>query len=204
MIASIWEWLFNNWVEVLGAVLGLVYIFLSIKQSIYTWPVGLLTSALYVYVFLVAKFYADMGLQVYYVLVSIYGWYFWLKGNQQPDQPFEISRTPRRLWFWLAGISAVFFGLIHFILKNYTDSPVAIADALTTALSLVATWMLARKYLEHWVVWVFVDVFSAVLYAWKGLWPTVFLFVVYTILAVAGYLEWQRKLKKPNPQVAIL
>lgn len=204
MIASIWEWLLGNWVEVLGAVLGLIYIFLSIKQNIYTWPVGLLTSALFVYVFLVAKFYADMGLQLYYVLVSIYGWYFWLKGSQKPDRPLEISQTPRRLWFWLAGASAVFFGIIHFILKNYTDSPVAVADALTTALSLVATWMLARKYLEHWLIWIFVDAFSAVLYAWKGLWPTAILFVVYTVLAAAGYLEWQRKLKKLKPQTVIL
>lgn len=204
MIDSIWEWLLTNWVEVLGAVLGLIYIFLSIKQSIYTWPVGLLTSALYVYVFLVAKFYADMGLQLYYVLVSIYGWYFWVKGNPKADRPLEISQTPRHLWVWLVLASAVFFGFIHFILKNYTDSPVAAADAFTTALSLVATWMLARKYMEHWLIWVFVDAFSAVLYGWKGLWPTSALFVVYTVLAVAGYQEWRNKLKNLKLEAATL
>lgn len=195
MNIDVMNWLVANWVEVAGTVLGFIYIFLSIKQNILTWPVGLLTSALYVYVFFVAKFYADMALQVYYVVVSLYGWYFWLKGNPKKDAQLEVSQTPRNLWIWLAGASLLFFALIQFVLQNYTDSPVPVGDALTTALSLVATWMLARKYLEHWLIWIFVDFFSAVLYAIKGLWPTVILFVVYTVMAVAGYVKWRSELK---------
>jgi len=189
------SWLLANWVEVAGTVLGLIYIFLSIKQNIFTWPVGLLTSAFYVYVFFAAKFYADMALQLYYVLVSLYGWYFWVKGNPKEDVQLEVSQTPLNLWRWLVAASVLFFVLIEFVLKNYTDSPVPVGDALTTALSLVATWMLARKYLEHWLIWIFVDFFSAVLYAFKGLWPTVILFVVYTAMAVVGYLKWRNELK---------
>ncbi|WP_372773366.1 nicotinamide riboside transporter PnuC [Mangrovibacterium sp.] len=193
------SWLMANWIEVTGALLGLIYIFLSIKQNILTWPVGLLTSALYVYVFCIAKFYADMALQVYYVLVSLYGWYIWLKGSAN-NSKLMVSETPRNLWLWLTFASVVCFVFIEFILTNYTDSPIPMGDALTTALSLVATWMLARKYLEHWLVWIFVDFFSAVLYAIKGLWPTTILFVVYTVMAVLGYLKWKNELNEPRLQ----
>ena len=194
MADIVFDWLIVNCVEILGAVLGLVYIFLSIRQNIWTWPVGLATSALYVYVFLATKFYADMALQIYYVGVSIYGWYYWLKGNPRQKDHVPVSLTPRTFWAILTGISVLLFVLIAFVLKNYTDSPVPLGDSLTTALSLVATWMLARKYLEHWLIWVFVDFFSAVLYALKGLWPTVILFVVYTVMAVLGYVSWKKSL----------
>ncbi len=199
------NWLQVNYIEVLGTVLGLLYIVLSIKQNIFTWPVGLLSSALYVYVFLTTKFYADMGLQVYYVFVSIYGWYHWLKGNPDKKEQLQVSFTPQKLWLPLAIISLVLFAFIAFVLNNYTDSPIPYGDSLTTALSLVATWMLARKYLEHWIIWVFVDFLSAVLYAIKGLWPTVFLFVIYTVMAAIGYFDWKKNLNstplKPQTQV---
>ncbi len=201
MIDMIGSWFFENWVEVAGTSLGLIYIFLSIKQSIYTWPVGLLASALYVYVFLVAQFYADMALQVYYVGVSFYGWYHWLRGNNSTGEgKLEVAQTPGRLWLILLLVSIAFFLLIRFVLVAFTDSPIPTGDALTTALSLVATWMLARKYIEHWILWVFIDFFSAILYAWKGLWPTVLLFCVYTVMAVAGYLKWRKELKKLQPE----
>jgi len=193
---AVLSWLIANWVETTGAVLGIVYIFLSIKQSILTWPVGLITSALYVYVFLVTKFYADMALQVYYVVISFYGWYLWLKGSARDESSLNVSHTPRELWLWLVAASLVFFLLIEFVLQNYTDSPIPVGDAITTALSLVATWMLARKYLEHWLIWVFVDALSAALYAFKEMWPTVILFLVYTVMAVAGYVQWRKTLKQ--------
>ena len=191
------RWLSANYIEVLGAVLGVVYIFLSIRQNIFTWPVGLLTSALYVYVFFVSKFYADMALQVYYVVVSIYGWYYWLHGspgNEQDNLP--VVFTPRKLWIFLGMASVILFFLIVFVLENYTDSPIPVWDALTTALSLVATWMLARKYLENWLIWIFVDFLSSALYAVKNLWPTVILFVVYTVMALQGYYSWKKDMER--------
>jgi nicotinamide mononucleotide transporter len=94
------------------------------------------------------------------------------------------------------------FALLWFILKNFTDSPVPVADALATALSIVATWMLARKILEHWLVWIFVDAFSVGLFLYKDLLPTVILFVVYTVMAFAGYTEWKRKMEMGvNPEI---
>lgn len=190
------EWLLSNKIELLGAILGIVYIIFSIKQSILTWPTGLLTSALYVAVFFSSRLYADMGLQVYYVGISLYGWYFWLKGEKpQNSIKIPVKRTSKRLWLKLSIASVVLYGIILIVLLKWTNSDVPYMDSMTTALSIIATWMLARKYIEHWLMWVFIDAFSAGLYAYKGLWPTVILFIVYTIMAILGYIEWKKDLK---------
>jgi len=198
MTGIILEWLSVHQTEVLGAILGIIYIFFSIRQNIFTWPVGLISSFLYVIVFFDAKLYADMGLQVYYVVISLYGWYFWLKGKK-PDArsaqvPVRITTT--KLRYILAASSLVLYVAILFILKNFTDSDVPYMDSLTTALSIVATWMLAKKYIGHWLIWIFVDAVSAGLYVYKGLWPTVILFLIYTFMAIFGYFEWKKDLEK--------
>ena len=201
---EIYQWLGDHWVELAGSILGLIYIFLSVRQHILTWPVGLVSSCLYVYVFFFSKFYADMGLQVYYVVVSIYGWYFWLKGDKKQNketadkEELPVSYTPRKYWLWLALIAVGLFIILAFVLKRYTDSPIPLGDSLTTALSIIATWMLARKYIEQWLLWVFIDALSAVFYAVKDLWPTVILFAVYTVMAVWGYIRWEKDLKIPR------
>jgi nicotinamide mononucleotide transporter len=200
---SIIEWLSVNYIELLGAVLGFIYIFFSIRQSILTWPVGLLTSVLYVWVFFISKLYADMGLQLYYVFISIYGWYEWLSGKQQNKSAgLKISSVNLRLGLWLAMAGLAIFLVIWFILSRFTDSPVPMADALATALSIVATWMLARKILEHWLVWIFVDAFSVGLFLYKNLLPTVILFVVYTAMAVVGYIEWRKDYRRGQADIS--
>lgn len=196
MIGTITEWFLGNKIELLGAILGILYIVFSIRQSIFTWPTGLLTSILYVYVFLKSGFYADMGLQVYYVAISIYGWYFWLKGKHPDDKKqVEVRKTSLRLWSKLLLVSVTTYFVILFVLLRFTDSTVPYLDSMTTAFSIVATWMLAKKYIEHWLIWIFVDLFSAGLYVYKNLWPTVILFVVYTVMAVVGFVEWKKDLK---------
>lgn len=199
MDVIILEWLSGNKIELLGAILGLLYIFFSIRQSLLTWPTGLLTSLLYTFVFLKSGFYADMGLQIYYVGISIYGWYYWLKGAKNRSKidhnDLPVQKTNKKLMIILLLVSAVIFLLILFVLLNFTDSNVPYMDSLTTALSIVATWMLAKKYIEHWLIWIFVDLFSAGLYIYKNLWPTVVLFIVYTIMALLGYLEWKKNIK---------
>lgn len=191
------KWLSGNYIELLGAILGIAYIFFSIRQSILTWPIGLLTSALYVWVFFQSKLYADMGLQLYYVSISIYGWYEWLRGDSKTHaNPIQISRISVKLCAVLIVVSIVLFAVIWHILKTYTDSPVPVADSLATSLSIVATWMLARKILEHWLVWIFVDAFSIGLFWYKDLMPTVVLFGVYTTMAYIGYREWRNVFRR--------
>jgi len=196
MLELILEWLLSNKIEILGAILGILYIFFSIRQSIFTWPTGLLTSALYIVVFFQSKFYADMGLQVYYVGISIYGWYYWIKGEKSANsKTVPVRRTNKQLWLRLTILATILYFGILVILLNLTDSDVPYMDSFTTALSIIATWMLAKKYIEHWLIWIFVDFISAGLYIYKGLCPTVILFAVYTIMAYLGYNEWEKDLK---------
>lgn len=197
MLHNILLWISENYIEVLGSAFGLLYILFSIKQNIWCWPIGFITSALYVYVFFVTKFYADMGLQVYYLVMSLYGWYHWMFGARSKKQDaLKISVTNLKLGIYLFLANGILFIFIAYILINFTDSPIPYWDAFTTAASFVATWMLARKIIEHWIIWVVVDAVSMGLYIYKGLYPTVILFAVYTVLAVLGYIEWKKELKK--------
>jgi nicotinamide mononucleotide transporter len=199
MINAVTEWLLSNKIELLGAILGILYIIFSIRQNILTWPTGLLTSILYTVVFFKSGVYAAMSLQVYYIFISIYGWFFWLKGkntNYKSGVPVQFVKTS--LWIKIGVISILIYFIILFILINYSDSNIPYLDTLTTSLSIVATWMLAKKYIEQWIIWIFVDLVSSGLYIYKNLWPTVVLFIVYTVMAFLGYIEWKKDIKIEN------
>lgn len=189
------DWILQNWVEILGTILGLIFLTLEIKENKWLWPVGLLTSIMYIYVFFGAKFYADMSLQFYYVAVSIYGWFRW-SSSSNDKIILPIRNITYQLCIKLSFISIILFLLISYILNNFTDSPIPYWDAFTTSLSIVATWMLAQKFLEQWLVWVFVNAISLGLYVYKGLYPTSILFLFYTILAFYGYLKWKKSMSK--------
>ncbi|HDZ41440.1 MAG TPA: nicotinamide riboside transporter PnuC [Bacteroidetes bacterium] len=194
------DWLAAHYIEVFGALTGILYVVLEIRQSIWLWPVGLITSGVYIWVFFSSKFYADMGLQTYYVLISIYGWYWWLKGGKKYErESLPVTRVCTRMAAVLLIVFIILFAGIWYILDKHTDSPLPLGDAFTTALSVVATWMLARKIIEHWLLWLVADLVSMGLYIYKGLYPTVILFAVYTMMAVIGYREWRKSLSHPCP-----
>ena len=178
-----------------GTLFGLIYVWLSIRQSILTWPAGIITSLLYCGVFFESKFYAGMGLQVYYLVISAYGWWSWNHGGETDsgEEPLKVSLTSLNTWFTLFFVNFFLTFLMYFLLRRYTDSPIPFGDAFTTSLSIIATWMLARKKLEQWLIWIFVDLVSVGLYLYRGLYPTVFLFLVYAAMAGIGYYEWQKK-----------
>ena len=202
-----YTWIIEHWIEIFGAITGIIYVFLEIRKSIWLWPVGIVTSMIYVSVFFTSKFYADMSLQVYYIVISFYGFYLWRFGtgtrkkrealvpSAERIKPPDVSRTPLSIVRWLGGIYIVLHAAMWYILANFTDSPVAFWDSFTTALSVIATWMLARKYIEHWLLWVVVNIVSMILYIYKGLYPTTILFLVYTVMALVGYREWLREIK---------
>jgi nicotinamide mononucleotide transporter len=180
----------------LGTIVGIIYIFLSIRQNIFTWPSGILTSVLYVIVFYQSKFYAGMGLQVYYVAISIYGWFYWMKGSKKGNEhKVPVIKASKKALRTLVATTILIYGVILLILIKFTDSPVPFMDSLTTSLSIVATWMLARKIVETWLVWIVADILCTGLYLYQGLLFTSILFLVYTIMAFAGYLEWNKDLK---------
>ncbi len=188
------DWIIDNYIEIIGAVLGVLFLFFEIRQSAWLWPTGILTSLFYIYIFYVAKFYADMGLQVYYVLVSVYGWYYWLKGKGSDEKSLPVVHLSKTLGVNLVWITLLIYASIAYVLVSFTDSPLPYWDAFTTALSITATWMLARKILEQWWLWIVVNVVSLGLYVYKGLYPTVVLFAFYSVLAFVGYRQWRRSM----------
>jgi len=195
------QWLSGHYIEIFGAISGLLYLYFAIRQKIWLWPLGLITSAVYVYVFFITRFYADMGLNIYYVVISIYGWYNWLYGrDSQNKDRLPVSGLTRKLSLTLLVITAGIYVILVYLLKTLPEllnigvSELLYWDAFTTAASIVATWMLARKIIHHWLVWIVVDAVSLVLYVYKGMYPTVVLFLVYTLMAFKGYLEWKKEL----------
>lgn len=192
----------ENLMEYFGVVTGILYLYLEIKQHKAMWVVGFISSFAYVFVFLFAKIYAVMTLNIYYVLISIYG--FWLWSQQRKNGDVEVTEENgggeilyRHISlpaaFWCLAIAAILFGIIYFVLNDYTDSPVALSDSFITALSIVATWMLAHRILEHWPCWVVANSVSAWLYFSRGLYPTMFLYACFTVLAVVGYINWKKR-----------
>lgn len=186
--------------ELLGTVVGLIYLWLEYRASIYLWIAGIVMPAIYIFIYYDAGLYADFGINIYYLLIALYGWLAWktgfrLSGKKQNVGELPISHAPKRVWprIVVAYIVAQLF--ITWILINYTDSTVPIADSFTTALSIVGMWMLARKYIEQWWVWCVVDVASSALYIYKELYFTAVLYAVYAIIAIFGYRKWKKMMQ---------
>lgn len=190
------SWISGHYVEILGVVFSLLYLLFSIRQNILLWPAGMISAILYMVVFFQSKFYADMGLNAYYFFISIYGWIVWSRGKSGGGEGLQITRIALKQGLILALITALAFAGIGIILDHFTDSPLPYWDAFTTALSFTATWMLARKILEHWILWLIIDVVSMALYLYRGLYPTLLLFGVYSIMAVVGFIQWRRTIQK--------
>lgn len=190
------SWISGHYVEILGVVFSLLYLLFSIRQNILLWPAGMISAILYMVVFFHSKFYADMGLNAYYFFISIYGWIVWSRGKSGSGEGLQITRIALKQGLILTLITALAFAGIGIILDHFTDSPVPYWDAFTTALSFTATWMLARKILEHWILWLIIDVVSMALYLYRGLYPTLLLFGVYSIMAVVGFIQWRRTIQK--------
>jgi nicotinamide mononucleotide transporter len=197
------SWLSNNYIEVFGAVTGIIYVFLEIRQTIWLWPVGILTSAVYIWIFFTSKIYADMSLQVYYLAISILGWYWWTKGvgrraqgtgwNKEGEKKeLQVTRLKLRMGIILFLVFVLLYIVMWLILTRMTDSPVPVRDSFITSLSIVATWMLARKIYEHWYLWIVVNFVSAILFITRGLYPTVILYGVYGIMSFAGLVAWKK------------
>lgn len=178
--------------EVLGVAVGVLYLYLEYRASPWLWAASIAMPALYLPVYYEAGLYADFGISIYYILASVYGLACWLRGTAKSGKPLAITRTPGAMWLPLALAFAAIFATIGFVLSRFTDSTVPWADAATTALSIVAMWMLARKYVEQWLVWIAVDVASAALYAYKDLWFTGALYLAYAVVALLGYRKWKR------------
>jgi nicotinamide mononucleotide transporter len=177
--------------ELAAFLTGVVYVVLAVRQNVWCWPAGIVSVGLSVLVFYEAKLYADMGLNVLYVILSFYGWYHWLHGG--PDHgALAVSRTPRRSALLLAVAGLAFTLMLGLLLKKTTDASLPLWDAATTSGSLVAQWMQTKKWLENWHVWIAVDLVYVGMYVYKSLYLMAGLYSVYLVLAVVGVREWTK------------
>lgn len=188
------EFILENGLEIAGTIVGMLYLYWECRASMKVWVAGIIMPALSLGVYWNAALYADFGINVYYLLAAIYGWWVWRFGGSQKEAELPIVRTPRKAWLPLALACLAAFVAMGFVLQHYTDSNVPWADSFTTALSIVGMFMLARKWVEQWLVWIVVDVVSAGLYVYKDLCFYAALYAVYAVVAVFGYWAWKRKM----------
>lgn len=187
----------TTWAEVLGFVTGVTTVWLVVRQHIWNWPIGIANVILLGLIFVDGGLYADAGLQVGYVVLQAYGWWQWLYGGRDRTR-LTVARTSGTEWLALAAAGAATTGALTWILHSWTDSNVPFWDALTTALSLMATYGQCRKLLESWWLWIAADLVYVPLYAYKGLYLTSGLYVIFMGLCVAGLVAWRRAWLTPR------
>lgn len=192
----------TSWAELLGFATGALTVWLVVRRNIWNWPIGIANVTLLGAVFLTAGLYADAALQIVYVVLSLYGWWQWLYGGAGRT-PLAIRRTGRAEWAALAVLGIAATVGLSFALATWTDSTVPVWDALTTALSLAATYGQSRKLVESWWLWIAADIVYIPLYAYKGLHLTAVLYVVFLALCVAGLRAWRAELASRPVPVAV-
>jgi len=202
------EFLTAHWLDITTTVLGLAYILLEYKASAWMWAVGFAMQALGIVLYYEKGLYADCGMEFYYLAMTVYGWWRWVRHEElsvnetsQGDSPrvkqesLPVSRFPSRLILpWLV-IIVVIWGIIYWILVTFTNSNVPLADSFTTALSIVGIWALAHKFLEQWFIWIAVDVVTSALYFYKDIPFKASLYALYVIIAIFGYRKWREMIK---------
>jgi nicotinamide mononucleotide transporter len=179
--------------ELVAALVGALSVWLSVRQNIWSWPTAIVNVVLYAIVFYEAKLYADMGLQVVYAILSIYGWYEWLYGGAGRTE-LRVSRTGLRLSAGLALVAIAGSALLGVFLHHETDAALPFMDSFLSSTSLVAQWMMTKKLLENWLVWIGVDVLYVGMFIFKGLFLTAGLYAVFLALAVKGFIDWRRSM----------
>lgn len=204
MLSNIIEWLngsvsltgiLTTPLEILGFITGAICVYLNTRQNVFGWFFGIVNAVLYFAVFWQARLYADMGLQGYYFFTSMYGWWMWLYGGKSHDG-VQVSEMPVRFYaiFGLIFVlTTLFWG---FLLGRFTDASFSYMDSALTIASLIAQWMMARKYLENWLIWIVADALYVGMYFYKDLHLTAILYAVFLVLAVMGYMQWRKDLQK--------
>lgn len=185
----------TTWAEILGFGTGALCVWLVVRQHVANWPVGILNVLLLMVVFWSAGLYADSGLQIVYVVLGAYGWWQWTFGGAGRTT-LRVRRATGSQWWGLALTGALLTGALWYFLTSFTDSTVPLPDALTTALSLLATYGQAKKLVESWWLWIAADLIYIPLYAYKGIWLTSILYCGFLGLCLLGLRAWQADLRQ--------
>lgn len=191
----------TSWAEVIGFASGVLVVWLVVIQHVWNWPVGIVNNLMFFALFTSSGLFADAWLQVFYLLLALYGWWAWLRGGDRHSH-LTVSRTSLTQWWILAAAGVVGTVVLTWILDTRTGSTVPFPDAVTTVLSLLATWGQARKKLESWWLWISADVVYVPLYAYKDLWLTASLYLGFLALCIAGLRNWTTTYRSPAVALA--
>lgn len=183
----------TSWLEWLGTLTGFLCVYLAAKQNIWNWPISIISVASYAILFYDAKLYGDTVLQFYFLSTAVYGWYYWIKRKEEKKEPIVKASKGQLL---LCLLAILFLTLsIGYLLDSKTNSDVPYIDAFCTSISFVAQFLMTRKVLQNWLLWVFVDLCYIPLYIHKELMLTAVLYFVFAIIAWNGYRDWQKTYK---------
>lgn len=183
-------------IEILGVVTGFICVWLAARNNIWNFPITILSVFFYIIVFYRARLYADMGLQFYFLGMAIYGWYYWIDRSDSGEEIKPVQRiTPALIGIGLVGIS-LFTVLFGTFLDRQTDAFAPYLDSLCAGGSLFGSFLLSRRIMENWLVWIIVDVIYLYLYVSKELYLTTLLYLAYIVVAVFGYREWKKNWEK--------
>ena len=188
-----------TWLEIAAFVLSLAMVACNMRVNPLGWPLAIASSLAYALLFANSRLYGEAGLQLFFVAVSLWGWWQWLAGRSADGSRLDVHRTDRRTAGLALAATVLLWGLLGLLLGRGTDSDVPWLDALATAGSIVGQVMLGRKLIENWAVWLAVNLFSTALFAVKGLWLTVLRYALFAVLSAAGWLAWRRRLPPPEP-----
>lgn len=184
-----------SWAELVGAALGVAMVICNILQIHWGWPLAFLSSVLYGFVFVNAGLFAEAGLQVFFAATALWGWWQWLRGRDEAGAALLPRALGRPLAYALMVISALAVPALALFLARFTSSDVPWWDALPTVLSLAATYLLGKKYVANWPLWIIVNLISMGLFAYKGLWLTVGLYALFAVMAAIGWKAWREALR---------
>ncbi len=184
--------------ETFGVITGILCVYLAAKNNILNWPIAIVSVTIYIVIFIEAKLYADTGLQVYFLLTNIYGWYFWSQKTGTKKVP--VTSISRKEIIYSVIAILVFTVSLGFLLQRGTDASFPFIDSFCTACSLVAQFFLARKVMENWLIWIFVDVIYVGVYIAKGLDLTAGMYALYIYIAYIGYMDWRKDFRLEKEQ----
>jgi len=186
--------------EFCGLIFGLLCVWYLIRQNILTWPAGIIYVLISFVIFIQAKLYADFILHIFFLILNIYGWYYWRSPEKEEEQ-LPVTTSNHRMLIILAILSGASIYLCGKALSYYTDASLPYWDSATSVLSIAAMWLTAKKKIENWIIWLVVDVLATGIYFYKGIYFYCLLYLVYIVMAIAGYLAWRKSL---NLQTAVV
>lgn len=181
-----------TWTEIVAFALAVWMVVCNWRVNPLAWPLAMLSSALYALLFVDVRLYGEAGLQLVFIAVAAWGWWQWLRGLGADGAPLRVRHLGARGRLGVAAFVLAAWPLLALFLDRATDSDVPWFDALPTVGSLAGQWLLGRKYVENWPVWIGVNVVSVGLFAWKGLWLTVILYALFVVMAALGWGAWRR------------